>query len=82
MHFNGKQLTAMMKFGFAMINADGKVEDNELELVAHEAASFGLDVCSCPVCSCPDCSCSPPDGGVVSEPGSEPRLTVKSTTPK
>ena len=43
MQFNGKQLTAMTKFGIAMIQADGKVDDNELKFLAHEIASFGLD---------------------------------------
>lgn len=43
MQFNGKQLASLVKLGVAMIQADGKVEENELKFLAAELASFGID---------------------------------------
>lgn len=43
MKFTGKQLTAILKLGIAMVRADGKVETNELLFVYGELKRFGAD---------------------------------------
>lgn len=43
MQFNNLELAAVLKVGFCMANADGKVEEEELKVLAVGMAEFGVD---------------------------------------
>lgn len=44
MVYNGIELSALVKLGLIMAQADGHVDDVEQEAIAHELASFGVDM--------------------------------------
>lgn len=43
MKFNGLELSAVLKVGFAMAKADGKLEEEEMKVLATSMAEFGVD---------------------------------------
>lgn len=43
MNLNGIQMAAVIKAANAMIGADGKVDENETQLLAHELINFGVE---------------------------------------
>lgn len=43
MQFNNLELSAVLKVGFCMANADGKLEQEEMKVLALGMAEFGVD---------------------------------------
>ena len=43
MQFNNLELSAVLKVGFCMANADGKLEQDEMKVLAVGMAEFGVD---------------------------------------
>lgn len=43
MQFNNLELSAVLKVGFCMANADGKMEQEEMKVLALGMAEFGVD---------------------------------------
>jgi len=44
MNFSGKELAAVMKMAIAMVGADGRSDDREMEVVRTELTRFGASV--------------------------------------
>lgn len=44
MQFTGQELAAVMKLGIAMISADGRTDEREMEVVKNELTRFGASV--------------------------------------
>lgn len=44
MQFSGKELSAVMKMAIAMVGADGRSDDREMEVVRNELTRFGASV--------------------------------------
>lgn len=44
MQFTGQELAAVMKLGIAMISADGRTDEREMEIVKNELTRFGASV--------------------------------------
>lgn len=44
MQFTGEELAAVMKMGIAMVGADGRTDESELEVVRNELSRFGASV--------------------------------------
>ena len=44
MQFTGEELAAVMKLGIAMISADGRTDEREMEVVRNELTRFGASV--------------------------------------
>lgn len=44
MKFSGEELAAVMKLGIAMISADGRTDEREMEVVKNELTRFGASV--------------------------------------
>ena len=44
MQFTGQELAAVMKLGIAMIGADGRTDESEMEVVRNELMRFGASV--------------------------------------
>ena len=44
MQFKGEELAAVMKMAFAMVSADGRSDDREMEVVRNELSRFGASV--------------------------------------
>ena len=44
MQFTGEELAAVMKLGIAMISADGRTDEREMEVVKNELTRFGASV--------------------------------------
>lgn len=44
MQFTGQELAAVMKLGIAMISADGRTDEREMEVVRNELSRFGASV--------------------------------------
>ena len=42
MQFSGKELTAILKMGRAMVMADGKIDENEIKVMTTELLRFGI----------------------------------------
>lgn len=42
MQFSGKELTAILKMGKAMVMADGQINENEIKVMTNELLRFGV----------------------------------------
>ncbi len=47
MQFSGHELAAVMKLGIAMVGADGRTDESEMEVVRKELQRFGASLFRC-----------------------------------